>query len=68
MLVYAAQYHNWNLLAALRKLRLVCYVSIILQYCLQFYWFILIMKLALGSFSSFLKSQKGGTVGSKKTD
>ena len=67
LLVYAAQYHNWNIVSALRKLKVVCYVSIILQYCLQFYWFNLIVRLALRSFKSFLQSRQKGTVdGSKK--
>ncbi len=64
LLVYAAQYHNWNIVAALRKLRVVCYVAILLQYCLQLYWFNLILRLALKSFSSFQKE----TVGRKKTE
>ena len=68
LMVYAAQYHNWNIVAALQRLRLVCYVSIILQYFLQFYWFIKIVKLALRSFGSFLKSRKQEPVDRKKTN
>lgn len=53
--VYAAQYHNWNFISALLRLRLVCYIFIGLQYIMQLYWFILIVKLALKSFAKFLQ-------------
>ena len=57
--VYAAQYHNWEIMATLYQLRLVCYISIILQYILQIYWFILILKLVLKGF--FGMSNKDGS-------
>ena len=69
LLIYAAQCHNWNLIAALRKLKLICYFSICLQYTLQFYWFIKIVKLALMSLAKIRKqSSDGGAVHQKKTD
>lgn len=49
LFIYAVQHHNWNMIAALRKLKLICYIAIVLQYILQFYWFVLIVRLALKS-------------------
>lgn len=68
LMVYAAQYHSWNIVAALRRLRLVCYIAIGLQYVLQFYWFILIVKLALKSLAKIRQKSETQDVDKKKTD
>ena len=47
VIVYAAQYHGWNIFQALLKLHLTCYVSIIIMYIMQIYWFSMIFKLAM---------------------
>jgi len=47
VIVYAAQYHNWNIFRALQKFQLSCYVSIFLMYIMQIYWFAMILTLAL---------------------
>ncbi len=48
VMVYAAEYHNWNIYKALLHMRVVCYVSITLEMTMQVYWFIFIVRVALG--------------------
>ena len=68
LLVYAAQYHNWDIMKAVFHLRLACYVFIILQYIMQFYWFVLIVKLALQSLAKIMqKPDTQREVDKKKT-
>lgn len=62
ILVYAAQYHNWSIMEALYHLKISCYVFIILQYCLQIYWFTLILKLALRSLSERSKKPEASVI------
>ena len=54
--VYAAQYHSWDIVAALYHLRVVCYMFISLQYVMQIYWFCLIVKLAIKGLSERQKA------------
>jgi hypothetical protein len=65
---YTVQQHNWSWMAAVQKLRLVCYIAIGLQYMLQFYWFIKIVKLALRSLAKIRSSDTQRAVHLKKTD
>ena len=46
VLVYAAQYHSWDVYRALLHMRMVCYVTIILEMTLQTYWFTFIVRVA----------------------
>ena len=46
ILIYAAQYHNWDVYKALFHMTTTCYVSMSLELSLQIYWFILILGVA----------------------
>ena len=45
--IYAAQYHQWDVLQALRHMRAVCHLANALQLGLQTYWFVLLLRLAV---------------------
>lgn len=44
--VYAAQYHQWGFGQALRSMKTICHICNTLQFSLQAYWFLLLLKLA----------------------
>lgn len=44
--IYAAQYHHWDLVLALRSMRIICHIGNALQFCFQAYWFVLLVRLA----------------------
>ena len=48
-ILYSSQHHNWSITASLAKLKVVCWIAIILQYMMQVYWLTLITRLALRS-------------------
>lgn len=68
LLVYAAQYHNWDIVSALLRLRIVCYIAIFLQYILQIYWFVLIIRLGLKSLTKLSQPILKQTGGKKKVE
>jgi hypothetical protein len=48
ILAYAAHYHNWDLLASLRSLYAVCFISVGIWQMLEVYWFWMILQLVAG--------------------
>ncbi len=44
--IYAAQYHQWNLLEAMGRMQTICYVCNLLQFSFQLYWFVQLVRLA----------------------
>ena len=50
ILIYTAQYHNWDFIAAFNSLYIVCIVSTTTWQVLELYWFYLILKLAANGF------------------
>jgi hypothetical protein len=44
--IYAAQYHQWNLVTAMSTMRVICHLGNALQCCFQTYWFVLLVGLA----------------------
>ena len=56
LLVYAAQYHGWNILSALGAMHAVCHLFSLLHFGFQIYWFIPIFKIFIRTTMS--KSQK----------
>ena len=46
ILIYAAQYHNWDVYKALFHMTTTCYVSMSLELSLQIYWFIFVLGVA----------------------
>ena len=44
--IYAAQYHRWDVMQALRSMRMICHLCNALQFCIQFYWFVLLLRMA----------------------
>lgn len=47
-LIYAAQYHQWNLVDALAHMKWSCYAGISTVIFLQTYWFMALLKLMCG--------------------
>ena len=45
-LAYAAQYHSWDVVAAVKAMKPICHTCLILEYALQVYWYSAIVKLA----------------------
>ena len=46
-LTYAAQFHNWDLFAALKSMFLICHAFNVIQLSLQFIWFSAIIRIAI---------------------
>lgn len=46
--IYAAQYHHWDLLRALGSMKWICHTCNLMQFSLQLYWFVLLLRLAVG--------------------
>ena len=44
--IYAAQYHRWDIPEALGKMRGICHLCNLLQFSLQLYWFVQLLRLA----------------------
>ena len=57
VLIYAAQYHAWDVWASLHDLYLLCFVCTITWQVLELYWFWMIVQLVAG----FTKSSKKKT-------
>ena len=55
-LVYAVQYHGWNVFSALGAMHAVCHLFCLLHFGFQVYWFIQIFKIFIRTTMS--KSQK----------
>ena len=47
LLVYAGQYHHWNIVTALGKMRAVCHIFSALHFGFQTYWFYQIFKISI---------------------
>lgn len=45
--IYAAQYHKWDLLQALSSMKTICHIGNAIQFSLQMYWFVLLLRLAV---------------------
>jgi hypothetical protein len=56
LLLYAVQYHDWNILLALGGMGAVCHPFCLLLFGFQTYWFIQIFKISVRTTMS--KSQK----------
>lgn len=48
IVVYAAQYHNWDIVAAVKSLYTLCIVCTVTWQVLEIYWFWLIIQLSAG--------------------
>lgn len=46
VLLYAAQNHDWDVLAAMWTMRPVCHVTLALEFVLQVYWFSGLIRIA----------------------
>lgn len=44
--ILAAQYHQWDIFKALASMTRLCHFCNFLQFSLQFYWFLLLVRLA----------------------
>ena len=49
ILIYAGQYHNWNIWSALKAMYPVCHFFNTVQFLLQTYWYLAIVNIALGA-------------------
>ena len=56
--IYAAQYHGWDVMQALRSMRIVCHLGNALQFCIQFYWFLLLLRMAARVVRGWLVEEK----------
>lgn len=54
IMIYAAQYHNWDVVKALYSLYPLCIVSTTIWQILELYWFWMIIQLVAG----FTKKKK----------
>lgn len=48
VVIFAAQYHAWDIIATLKSLYTMCIVSTTVWQVLEVYWFCLILNLAAG--------------------
>ena len=44
--IYAAQYHQWDVVQALGRMTRICHLCNAIQFCLQLYWFVCLLQLA----------------------
>ena len=75
ILIYAGQYHNWNIWSALNSMYPVCHFSNSVQFVLQTYWYLAIVSIALGTVrrprnksAIFLAHSNDETTGDVKCD
>ena len=58
VLIYAAQYHAWDVWASLHDLYLLCFVCTITWQVLELYWFWMIVQLVAGFTKNSKKIEK----------
>ncbi len=49
VVVFAAQYHDWDLVAVLVRMRWTCYAGITVVIVMQSYWFLTLLRMAGGT-------------------
>ncbi len=62
--IYAAQYHQWDVMQALGTMKRVCHLGNALQFSFQLYWFVLLLRLSASVVRGWAANENGSSAAS----